>query len=406
MPTPGFFLIWPPRLIGFELMSSKRIKDQRSKDKRLKVGVTLFIRDEQQSLWENGIFQNCYFLLQLLNASPMVESTFIVNGGPADPAKCGNFLRSAPAPVITYAEAMDELDLIIELSAQLNAEWTTQFKAKGGKAIGMHVANDFVIDTERMSFDLPHGSLMAPVPYDEVWTLPAFAKTCGAYYSTGFRAPVRVMPHLWSSALIDQAQRDRGEQPLSYQPGRARWRLAILEPNICTVKTCHLPMLLCDMAYRKNPRAIEIMRVFNALKLKDHHTFIGYAKSLDIVQQGLASFDGRQPIFEVMKNHADAVVSHHWENGQNYIYYEMLHGGFPLIHNSDFLNGCGYRYDSYDPEDGALALLQAFASHDRDLATYRKTADRFVATLDPLHPANIRAFETAIQGVMESVRQP
>ena len=33
---------------------------------RLRVGVTLYIRDENQTIWENGIFQNTFFLLNLL----------------------------------------------------------------------------------------------------------------------------------------------------------------------------------------------------------------------------------------------------------------------------------------------------------------------------------------------------
>ena len=50
--------------------------------RRLKVGVTLFLREGGQTLWENGIFQNCYFLLMLLERSPLVEKCFIINGGP------------------------------------------------------------------------------------------------------------------------------------------------------------------------------------------------------------------------------------------------------------------------------------------------------------------------------------
>jgi hypothetical protein len=373
-------------------------------DKRIKVGVTLFIRDVSQSLWENGIFQNCYFLLELLNQSSLVEKTYIVNGGPADPKACGDFLKEAPSPVLSFAEAMDELDLIIELSAQLNVEWAKQFVANGGKVIGMHVANDYVIDTERMIFNLDAGFLMAPVPYDEIWTLPAFEKTCGPYYQAGLHAPVRVMPHLWSPTLVDKAAADRGRPAMTYQPGRPRWRLAVLEPNLCTVKTCHLPMLLADVAHRRAPHFIEYLRVFNAMKQKDHVNFVAYARSLDLVKQGLATFEGRFPIFEVMTDMADAVISHHWENGQNYLYYEMLHAGFPLIHNSDFLGGCGYRYTSYDPEDGAMALLQAFSSHDATLESYRAEADAFVATLAPSHSSNIHAFETAINGVMKGNR--
>jgi hypothetical protein len=276
---------------------------------------------------------------------------------------------------------MATLDVVIELSAQLDADWGRQFVNKGGRIVSMHVASDFVIDAERIAFNLDPGFLMAPVPYVEVWTLPAFAKTCASYYATGLRAPVRIMPHLWSPALVERGQAAHGgDARFAYTSGRKRWRLGVLEPNICTVKTCHLPLLLADVAHRLDSQAIEYLRVYNALRLKEHHDFVAYARSMDLVKQGLASFEGRFPIFEIMGPQCDAIVSHQWENAQNYLYYEALHGGFPLIHNSHLLGGCGYRYRDFDPEDGALALLQALAEHDRNLDAYRAGAHAFLAT--------------------------
>jgi hypothetical protein len=365
----------------------------------LTVGVTLFIREGTQSLWENGIFQNCYFLLMLLKKMPSVDRCLIVNGGPGNPKQAKSFLEHAPAPVITMAEATDELDVIIELSAQLNPDWARAFKEKGGKVIGMHVANDFVIDTERMAFDRPQGMLFSGVPYDAIWTLPAFEKTCFHYYKYGFGAPVTVMPHLWSPVLIDRhAKADKID--FVYKPGRKNWRLAVLEPNICTVKSCHLPLVLCVVAHRHDPKMIDRLLVFNAMQLKDHATFVAFARSMDLVQQGIATFEARFPLHVVMTTLADAIVSHHWENAQNYLYYEALNAGYPLIHNSGMLGGCGYRYDDFDPEAGALALLQAFAEHDANFDAYRADARAFIATLDPEGDANVRVFERAIQRVV------
>ena len=47
----------------------------------LKVGVSLFVRDATQSLWENGIFQNCLFLVRLLRHVPSVADAYLVVGG-------------------------------------------------------------------------------------------------------------------------------------------------------------------------------------------------------------------------------------------------------------------------------------------------------------------------------------
>lgn len=368
-----------------------------SSTRRLKVGVTIFIRNGQQSLWENGIFQNCFFMMMLLNRSPVVELAYLVNGGDGKVEEASAFLALAPAPVIDLDTAMNELDVIIELSAQLNPDWARGFRAKGGRVIGMRVANDYVIDVERMIFNRPQGMLVAGTPYDMIWTLPAFERTCFDYYKTTLRAPVRSMQHLWSPVLLEHSvQALSPARTFGYVPGRKRWRLAIFEPNICMVKTSHIPMLAADLAHRQNPGLIEYLRVYNTLHLKEHATFVGFARSLDLVSHGIATFEARFATYEVMAVQADAIVAHHWENGQNYLYYEALYGGYPLIHNSKFIGTCGYFYPDFDCKEGALALCQAYAEHDERLSDYRRNAQAFLSTLDPESERNVADYSAAL----------
>jgi hypothetical protein len=368
----------------------------RSPRERLRVGVTLYVRDEQQTIWENGIFQNSFFLLSLLKKAPVVEWSCLVAGGPGDPANASDLMKHADAEIISMTEAMERLDVVIELSAQLDVEWAKTFVERGGRIIAMRVANDFVIDAERMAFGLPPGLLMSGSPYEEVWTLPAFSRTCAGYYAAGYRAPVREMQHLWAPTLLERAVAERGGAPFEYVPGRERWRVGVLEANICSVKTCHVPLLVTDVAYRLRPSAFENLRVFNASSIRDNDVFIRFARSTELVRSGLATFEARYAIWNVLGEMIDAVVSHHWENGQNYLYYETLYGGFPLIHNSDLIEGCGYRYSDFDPQDGGRALLQAVLEHDRSLGAYRANARRLLAKLDPTSDENVRVYSDAI----------
>ena len=211
------------------------------------------------------------------------------------------------------------------------------------------------------------------------------------------------MPHLWSPVVLERASASLPQDhPFGYKPGRAKWRLGIFEPNVCMVKTSHLPMLLIDVAHRSNPGFIERLNVFNTFQLKDHPTFVGFANSLDVVRHGLATFEGRFPAYHSLATQVDAVVSHHWENGQNYLYYEVLHGGYPLIHNSTFLADCGYYYPDFDCEQGGLAVLQAFAEHDADLQGYREKAKSLLRKLDPENEENVRAYSLALQNLYVS----
>ncbi|WP_175892805.1 DUF2827 domain-containing protein [Burkholderia cepacia] len=372
------------------------------KPKRVKVGITIFLRAGQQSIWENGIFQNCYFLATLLRQSPIVDAAYLVNGGDGNPSDATSFLEHAPVPVIDLDTAREKLDVVIELSAQLNPDWARSFRDRGGRVIGMRVANDYVIDIERMMFGLPHGLLFSGTPYSAIWTLPAFEKTCAGYYEAGSRAPVKVMQHLWSPALLERSLRAaKVDRTFSYAPGRSRWRLAILEPNICMVKTAHVAMLIADLAYRQDPECVEYLRVFNSMSLKEDAIFVGFARSLDLTLHGRATYEPRLPIYEILTVQADAVISHQWENAQNYLYYEALYGGYPLIHNSTLIGQCGYRYDGFDCQDGALALRRAVAEHDLRLDDYRRSARDFLVSLDPELPANVEQYSAAIASVFE-----
>jgi len=379
-------------------------RSEASRPRKLRVGVSIYVRKGEQSIWENGIYQNCIFLVMLLMRSPLVEATFLVaGGGDGKPADAKNFLADSPVPLIDMNEAAATLDVMIEMSAQLARDWVVAFRERGGKIVSMRVGNDYAIDIERMVFDKSHGLLITDAPYHGVWTLPEYETTCVPYFQSTFRCPVRVMPHLWSSLVLErEAARLPEGVSFGYRPGRRRWRAGIFEPNICMVKTGFIPLLACEAAHRANPDMLEHVWAYNTFHLKEHVSFNGFAHSLDIVRHGLTSFEGRFPFCRVVAADVDVVVSHHWENAQNYVYYEALYGGYPLIHNSHLIGNCGYRYHEFDCEEGGRALQHAYAEHDVNFDAYRQNARAFLAQLDPESETNVQIYSDAIATLYEN----
>lgn len=362
-------------------------------DRKLHVGVTLHLRGGHQSIWENGIFQNCYFLAQLLRQLPLVGRAVIVCSGEGRVPHASMMLSDAGIAFIDAEEAHATLDVVIEMSAQLEDDWARSFRAAGGRYVWMRVGNDFVIDIERAIFDKPHAGLASDKPYDAVWTIPEYARSCHDYFAITTRAPVRIVPHLWTPYFLDRSIAALpADLRWGYRPGRARWRVCAFEPNVCMVKTSIVPMLACEEAYRVAPAMFETVRVCNTLQVKEHAKFVHFARSLDIVNHGVASFEGRYPLAEFMAAQGDCVVSHHWENGQNYLYYEALYGGYPLVHNSEFIRPCGYFYPDFDCAEGGRVLREAFARHDGELDAYRARSRQLLETLDVAHPANLDAY--------------
>ena len=365
----------------------------------LKIGITIHLRDENQSVWENSVHQTAMFLSMALNNIPFVKKVVFVNCGAVNSPTSG-VLKFSTGEVIAPQDAHDALDLVIEVGAQLPLEWIQNFSARGGKVVAYRLTNDLVIDFERMAFALPASLTFQGAKYDAIWTTSSFEQVCKSYYKHGFGAAVSSVPSIWSPLLVNGYSEELSTE-FAYKPGSQRWRVGILEPNLCSTKTCHLPLLIADQAHRKDTRMIDSALVFNTLAVKDHESFIKFANSLDLVNQGIATFEGRLPIHMILGPLVDAVISHQWLNDENHLYYEALYGGFPLIHNSDFLGDCGYRYNTFDCVDGGLSFLQAFREHDKNLAEYRKQADMFLAKMNPDAPEIIDAYAKNISDLYQ-----
>lgn len=370
---------------------------------KLRVGVTIHLRQGQQSIWENGIFQNCAFLVQLLQNSPMVKKAVLVNGGDALQADGAMMFQNSGLTVLNLTEAMQTLDVVIEMNSLVPDEWVAAFKAKGGRLAWMRVGNDYVIDMERAMFDKPPAGLCSAKPYDAIWTIPEYKKSCTDYYSITTRAPVRILPHIWTPHFFDKgiATLPKGTS-YGYTPGKKRWRVCAFEPNMCMVKTSYFPMLVCEEAYRANPNFLDVMRVCNTFHLKTDARFEQFARRLDIVNHGVASFEGRFPVYEYMANNGDCIISHHWENGQNYLYYEALYGGYPLVHNSEFIREYGYYYPDFDCQSGGQALIRAFDEHDQNLAAYKAQSRKLLNELDIKNPVNVQTYTDELQWLMSN----
>jgi hypothetical protein len=364
----------------------------------MRIGISVMTH-AGQNIWENGLGQNVVFLAELLQHLPFVQSVFLIDVGDQGVMPSQVDLAERNLRLMKTHEAIDEVDVVVEMGGVLDVEWLDLIRARGKKVVFYCCGQPYVALAEPAIFTKPtHSS--RPDHCDEVWLLPkdaAFAPMMRVLH----RCDVHEVPFIWHPQFVQQRMREVESAGPRYgyavrEPAadsvRGGLRVAIFEPNISVVKTSSIPMLVCDEAYRADAGTVDMMHVLNTLHLKDHATMLHFANSLDLVRQHKAAFHGRHDTVGFMAEHADAIVAHQWQNEQNYSYLDALYGDYPLIHNSPWLSGAGYYYHGCDAREGAAQLRHAVASHASGLDAYRARSQQVFAALDPLSQHNLDAY--------------
>ena len=364
-------------------------------------------------VWSNGAHQNCFFLAKLFESAG--HKVVLINGGDGEHPPVASLPKELRnIPFVRAAEVLDELDVLIECGAQVSAEDVARVRrsirgGRSGYAITYKFGNALAIDAERAIHNKPAGAIFNGAAFDEVWTTTQHEPTCGAFWETCYRAPLRVLPHIWESYFVDEINDALPVGGKSgYVPGRERKRVAILEPNINWVKTAHVPMLVAELAYRKRPDLFEHVMVTNAEHLRERLPFSTFANALDICRSKapdgapMCSFEGRwsTPVF--MAKHADVVVSHGWIDTPTYLHYDLIHLGYPLVHNISELRdaGVGYHYPYFDSRVGGSELVRAMSEHDASLDEYEARSRAYLETRKATSPVNVKAHTDALAQVM------
>ena len=377
--------------------------------KKINVGISVFAVNGAQ-IWSNGINQNLAFLVMLLQHSPQVGKLFLLNGGNLDHMPTEMGLDLLDVPLVKPQDVTFEIDVVIEMGAQLPLEWLRHVRALGAKIVTLFVGHTYADNAEAPMFGGASGQIFNGTPWHEIWTLPHHMKASGPLLRTVSRVPVHAVPHIWSPLFLQKKidAVEQGGHPFGYKPSRGAdrpgWRTAIFEPNISVVKSCFIPMLVCEQAFRLDQRSISMMMVMNTVHMKEHLTFNRFAINLDLTKQHKATYEPRVSFVDCMaQQKMDAVVSHQWECGLNYLYYDALYGGYPLIHNSDYLkaDGIGIYYPDFEASAGGQALLDAWKQEPEFWDDYKKTGAAYLSRLDPANSNNVDAFVKRLQNLVE-----
>jgi hypothetical protein len=319
-------------------------------------------------LFSNGLFQN------VLNFYDMFESMgykcyCLVNekvGGEAlgDVLKKYRWIEpedivQKPFPIKVYIEIGMSIDTIFR-----------DFLRRGGtKIVKLYLGNILNIDGE---MSLKHKDVLfahhVPGYIDEVWTSPHYGQNIDFMASVNRfsveTGKAKAVPYVWSDKFLDKSVAWSSDGPRD---------IVICEPNISFQKMFLMPLLLVNEYAILHPEWKGKIHLMNMDKVKyNSHVMNHVMPSLWLWKQGRISLEGRKSICQMMKDYSGSVfVCHQLANDFNYMTFELMTCGFPVLHNSVGWANYGYAWNEGSWDESIGVLHQALESHEQNINVYK-----------------------------------
>jgi len=345
--------------------------------------ATATITDD--NLFANGLFQNVYVLYRMFDSMGYAP-ILIVNQKPTSLDKIPEPLRACRMIVTEdmLKQRIERVAGLLELGMSLDASVRRFVHQLGGRVWKLYLGNILNIDIETPLFYptnyFPHhivGEL------DAIWVSPHYAQHAQyAAYINHVQPPAEVedmiAPYVWDPSFVQGVEWVSG----SGAP------LVIMEPNISFQKTAFIPLLIAEAYARAHPEWTGRVIIVNGDRLQQVPHFVENIRPyLDLATAGRIDFLPRQDIRTVLKAYPSATfILHNVNNEFNYMTLELLHAGFPVLHNSPSWSAFGYYYTGSSVASG-VKRLQETATHAERKETYRAHAHTIAWRYSPYNPA-------------------
>jgi hypothetical protein len=365
--------------------------------KDITIGVTISLKDDGENIWNNGICQNVINFVYLLKNSPNNYNVFILNTS-------DNKTFQYELDGITLHPIKDkikEIDILFILGSQIADEDYNYLKNKNVKIVFYSCGSNYMLDTQDILFRSGNTEkrFYKHVP-DEVWMIPQNMNSNKYYFETLYRRKAIAIPYIWSPVFIEYILKNH-DIKCFYTPSDEPKRLSCFEPNIDVIKFAMYDILIAEQSYRKNPKSIKHFYVTNATKIKVNALFIDIVVQLDIVKDGIASFEDRYRTPYFLDVYTDIVIAHQFENPLNYAYLEALYLNYPIVHNASLMKDGGYYYEGFNVEEGSRQLTYAIEEHDKHIDEYNDRSKKILSRYLPTNEKSIDIYNKMINNLFK-----
>lgn len=380
----------------------------------MKIGITIGLTQEYESLWINGIKLNALYLAKTLMCIPGYEVWILDTSDKVEDLSKVTWDTNI-FKIFKFTDKCKEVDLLITLGTSIPESWSKSIKETNPniKIIKYQCGNNYVVDMERVLFGDPDATGIPSwdIGHDQTWAIPQQEYHNKEYFQLIYRHntdDVKIVPFIWDPMFID---RDRdtlmngGKKfPKYYSKPVSEKKISVMEPNLNVVKYSMIPIMIVEAFFRKfGEGSFKQLYVGSGNKLLKNKYFLGMVKMLDIVNRvnPLVKFIPRYPVSTFLAEETDIVLAHQWGNPLNYSYLDAIHFGYPVVHNADFIKDAGYYYKDFSIYDGMKQLDLAINSHDNNLKKYKiknqKVLDRYLST----NPDVVETYRKLIENLWE-----
>lgn len=373
----------------------------------MKIGITLALKENNESIWTNGIKQNVLILTRMLKLSPKNHEVCILNTVNLDWSKKPNYLDDID--IYNFNEKFMDMDLIIVMGSQIHDDDIKRFKESGDKkVVSYKCGNNYIIHVEDTLFKEDKNSQYEK-EYDEIWYIPQQHENNHGYYHTLYRTNSLVVPFLWDSKYLDESLKDvdnsfvRGsfKKDSKYNPNKEKKVIGVMEPNLNVIKYGLIPAMVTEESYRTEigRNKIEKLMLTNANKLGKNKNFMSIIKTFDLYNDKKITAEARYQTSYIVSQYFDIVVSHQIMNPLNYLYLDVAYMGYPVLHNAYMCKDIGYYYEGSSTVDGAKMLNWILENHDNNITEYNEKTKKVLERYSINNPILIDTYDKLIENL-------
>ena len=377
------------------------------KTENLKIGITLGLKSNSESIWTNGIKQNVLMLVHLLKNSNKKYEVSILNTFDIDFTNKPNYLKDVD--IHFFYEKFMEMDLIISMGAQVLNEDLKKFRESGDKkVVSYKCGNNYVTIMEQILFNENNEPLFVESEIDELWYIPQQDEVNKGFYKTLHRTNTVIVPFVWHPKFlkrdkddIDESFKRVDKKDSNYVVGKTKKTIGIMEPNLNIVKFSLIPSMIVEESYRTDIGRdhIESLLISNTVKLKTDKLFTSIVKTFDLYKDKKISTELRYQTTYLLSQHLDVLICHQLLNPLNYIYLDAAYLGYPVIHNAYMCKDLGYYYEGNDTVKGGQVLNHVLTEHDNNIDEYTKRNDETLKRYHADSKSLINSYDILIENL-------